>query len=152
MYRDWNRKKDKSQNMNAYQNTNKTNRIVEKTSHINKTNNTHATITKKNNQKYEDEVGEDRDCDIGEAQERIGERQLHLGENEQVRRHRDDEGREACENPRVEDDLEDPCYRGFSGEAERSERHHALLEHELAPCPLRTSSKTWSCCPEVSFE
>ena len=40
----------------------------------------------------EDEIGEHRDRDIGEAEERIGEGQLDLGQHVEMRRHRDDEG------------------------------------------------------------
>ena len=47
----------------------------------------------------EDEVGVGRDDDVGEAEERIGERQFDPAQHDEVRGHADDEGRQARGTP-----------------------------------------------------
>ena len=80
----------------------------------------------------EDEIGEHRDRDIGEAEERIGEGQLDLGQHVEVRRHRDDEHAAARANTHGLNTICSTLRSGLTpAKRERAERHHAVLQHQL---------------------
>ena len=79
----------------------------------------------------EDQIGENRDDDVGQRQEGIGEGQFDLRQDVKVRGHRNDEGAQAEEDPRIEDDLQDLQDGVHAGKRDRRELHHAVFQHQL---------------------